>query len=148
MLGAEPFLRLEVEVTAPITVGDLGAGVRRYVPIVGGTVTGELAGKVLPGADWQTIRADGALELSARYAFQTEDGAVVEILSEGLRAGPPEILERLGRGEMVDPQLYYFRTAVRFRTGAPQLFHLNSLLGVARGERRASVVALEVFKVL
>jgi len=48
----------------------------------------------------------------------------------------------------VDPGEYYFRTAIRFRTGAPELTHLNFRLGIAKGERRRDSVRLEVFEVV
>ena len=44
----------------------------------------------------------------------------IQVDSRGLRTGPPEVLARLGRGEDVDPALYYFRTAMRFETAHPE----------------------------
>jgi hypothetical protein len=58
--------------------------------------------------------------------------------SFGLRHGPPEVLAALARGESVDPSRYYFRTAPRFETSAPQYAFLNRLLAIASGDRRAS----------
>jgi hypothetical protein len=57
-------------------------------------------------------------------------------------------MDRLARGEMVDPALYYFRTVMRFETAAPALGWLNKVLALARGERRARSVRLEVFEVM
>ena len=69
------------------------------------------------------------------------------MISNGVRSGPPEVMERLGRGEGVDPSLYYFRTSMRFRTGAPELARLNTVLAIAVAERRANVVVLTVHEV-
>jgi hypothetical protein len=147
--AAEPFLVLEVEVGPPAEPGRTGAGARRFIPLTGGRVSGAVEGEIIPGgADWQTIHDDGALQIEAHYAFRTAGGAVVEVQSNGVRAGSPEVLARLARGEPVDPSEYYFRTFVRFRTGAAELAHLNSRLAVARGERRKASVRLEVFEVL
>jgi hypothetical protein len=146
-LATRPLLVIEAEVTAPVAVGDPGGGVRRFVPITGGRVSGAVQGRVLPGADWQTVLADGTIELEAHYALETETGARLEVISRGVRSGPPEVMQRLGRGEAVDPALYYFRTAMRFRTGAPELARLNTVLAVAVAERRASVVVLTVYEV-
>ena len=66
------------------------------------------------GADWQILRPDGAADLEARYTIQTDDGALIYVVSRGVRHGPPEVLARLNRGERVDPALYYFRTAANF----------------------------------
>jgi hypothetical protein len=149
LTGAEPFLLLEVEVGPPSQMGHIGAGARRLIPITGGRVSGALQGQIIAGgADWQTIHDDGNLQVDAHYAYRTAGGAVVEILSNGVRAAAPDILKRLAEGEPVDPAQYYFRTAMRFRTGAPELAYINQRLYVSRGERRAGIVRLEVFEVL
>ncbi|MFC3077443.1 DUF3237 domain-containing protein [Phenylobacterium terrae] len=144
-----PFLVIEADVSAPFEPGHIGAGARRCIPIVGGRVSGQVAGEIIPGgADWQTIHDDGNLQIEAHYAFRTADGDIVEVISSGVRSGPPDVLARLGAGEAVDPSLYYFRTSIRFRTGAPRLAHLNWKLGIAKGARRPGGVRLEVFEVL
>ncbi len=74
------------------------------IPIVGGRVSGAYTGKVLPGgADWQTIWPDGRLELEAHYALDIDGHGLVEVLSSGVRHGPPDVLAALARGEAVDP---------------------------------------------
>lgn len=144
-----PFLTLEVTVGTPTTLGDAGQGVRRMIPITGGTFSGEIRGKVLGGgADWQYVLPDGTIELSAHYILETDDGGRIEVNSDGLRAGPPEVLAALARGEARDAGEYYFRTAMRFRTGLERYSHLNRLLYVARGARAPGGVRLEVFRVL
>ena len=67
--------------------GDVGHGVRRIIPITGGEVKGErVNGKVLPfGADFQIIRPNELIDLEARYAFETDDGAVVYVENKGIR---------------------------------------------------------------
>ena len=95
----------------PIIAGDIGYGVRRIIPIIGGEVSGEgINGKVLPfGADFQTIRPNELIELEAKYAFETDDGAMVYVENKGIRFGPVELLQtesrRAGRSESI-----YFRT--------------------------------------
>ena len=98
---------LAVRVAVPLAIGDTGAGVRRVVDILGGTVTGpRLRGRIRPGgADFQIIRADGAAELHARYVIEAADGALVYVENTGIRGGPAEALARLNRGEPVDPAL-------------------------------------------
>src|SRR5450759_5372148 len=102
------------------SAGEIGHGVRRIIPIVGGEVRGEdVNGKVCAfGADFQIIRPSELIELEARYAFETDDGAVVYVENRGIRFGPVDLLQRLKRGEAVDPELIYFRTVPRFETGA------------------------------
>jgi hypothetical protein len=144
-----PFLVFECAVDRPITYGDSGEGVRRAIPISGGTVSGETTGRVLPGGvDWQSVLPDGTIELSAHYGLELADGARVEVTSIGLRAAPPEIMEALARGETVDPDSYYFRTHMRMRTGHPAWAHLNKQLYIGRGARAPNGVRIEVFRVL
>ena len=70
------------------------------------------------GADWQYVRADGVLELEARYSIKTKDGAEIAVINRGMRRASPEIMDRLSRGEAVDPALVYFRTAPVFEAPA------------------------------
>ena len=55
------------------SAGEIGHGVRRIIPIVGGEVRGEgINGKVCAfGADFQIIRPNELIELEAKYAFET-----------------------------------------------------------------------------
>ena len=108
-------------ISARVTsAGEIGSGVRRIIPITGGEVKGEgINGKVCPfGADFQIIRPNELIELEAKYAFETDDGAVVYVENKGIRFGPIELLQKLKRGEPVDPRLIYFRTVPKFETGA------------------------------
>ena len=140
-------MHLDVRVGPPVTV-DPGPPGRRFVPIIGGDVTGAFQGKVLPGGgDWQTILADGRLEISAHYVLDIEGHGAVEIRSDGVRHGPPEVLAALGRGEAVDPSSYYFRTAIRLATSAPGLARLNAVLAVSVGAHAATGVSLDIYEV-
>src|SRR6266566_1695051 len=101
------------------SAGDIGHGVRRIIPITGGEVRGpDVNGKVCAfGADFQIIRPNELIELEAKYAFETDDGAIVYVENKGIRFGPLDLLEKLKRGEPVDPKLIYFRTIPKFETG-------------------------------
>lgn len=137
--------RVECDVAPWVGLGALPLGERRYVPLGGGTVRGpRLNGVVVPGGvDWQLLRSDGVLEIAAHYVIRCEDGALVEVQSQGLRHGPPEVMQRLARGEPVAPHEYYFRTAVRFATAAPAWADLNRVIAVALGQREAQRVLLD-----
>jgi hypothetical protein len=140
-------MAIAVRVGAPLTI-DGGAPGRRFIPILGGEVSGGLTGEVLPGGgDWQTILPDGALELSAHYILDIAEQGLVEVRSDGLRHAPRAVLNALERGEAVDPASYYFRTSMRFRASAPGLARLNRLLGVAVGRREPPLVRLDVYEV-
>lgn len=150
MLSSAPIFTVQAELEAVMTLGRTPYGERRMVAITGGTVKGpKLNGRILPGgADWQIVRSDGAADIQARYVIEADGGARIVVDSKGLRHGPPEVLERLGRGDTVDPAHYYFRTAMRFETADPALGWLNRILAVARGQRQARSVHLDVFEVM
>jgi hypothetical protein len=150
LVSPEPILRIHAELADILQFGRTPVGERRVINILGGTVTGpRLKGRILPGgADWQFIRADGAAHIEARYTIESDDGALVLVNSEGVRHGPPEVLARLMTGEIVDPALYYFRTAMRFETGDEKLGWMNRIIAIARGQREKNAVKLHVYEVL
>jgi hypothetical protein len=150
MIGQQPIFTVAAELEATLSIGRTPYGERRCVGITGGTVSGpRLTGRILPGgADWQIVRSDGAADIQARYIIEAQNGARILVDSKGLRHGPSEILEKLARGEPVDPSLYYFRTVMRFETADPALDWLNRILALARGARAARNVRLDVFEVL
>lgn len=146
-----PLIRLlRAELADIVDVGITPMGHRRVVNIQGGHFEGELiSGAVLPGgADWQWVRTDGTIDLDARYTLKTDAGELIQVTSQGLRTAAPEVLARLGRGEDVDPALYYFRTVMRFETSAPALLPLTRLLAVAYGRRTRNAVELRVDEIL
>jgi hypothetical protein len=146
----EHFCDLEVELAAPMEMGEGRSGQRRIIPIVGGEVRGEhIRGRVLNlGADWQTVFADGVAQLDTRYAFETDDGALVEIINFGFRHGPPEVVAALARGEPVDESAYYMRTQARLETGDPRYAWVNRMLFVGTGRRNRSSVEISLFAIL
>ncbi|TYC78013.1 DUF3237 domain-containing protein [Stappia sp. BW2] len=142
------FCDLEVELGPVREMGKGRAGTRRIIPIIGGRVTGQVSGTVLDmGADWQTILDDGSADIDTRYAFETDDGAVIEIINKGVRHGPPDVLQALTRGKDVDPALYYFRTVARLETGDPRYEWVNRSLFLGTGRRLASAVLVSLFRV-
>ena len=145
-----PMTRIRCEVGALVSLGGPAKhGERRYVPLGGGTVAGpELNGTLVEGGvDWQVARADGALEIAAHYVIRTDDGALVEVQSQGLRHGTPEIMARLAAGEPLPRDAYFFRTLVRFTTGAPAWAHLNKVMALAVGQREARAVLLDLYRI-
>jgi hypothetical protein len=135
---------VRVAVAPPLVVGESSHGLRRIVPILGGSIEGpRLSGEVLQGgADWQYVRPDGVLSLEARYTIRTTNGALIQVINRGLRHGPPEVMERIFRGEAVAAEEYYFRSVAEFE--APRGPHewLNKALfvGIAERQRDAAIV--------
>ncbi len=143
-----PFTQVHCQVGALVSLGMGPHGERRYVPLGGGTVRGPgLNGTLVEGGvDWQVNRHDGALDIAAHYVIRADDGALIEVRSDGVRHGPPEVMAALARGEALPRDAYYFRTVVRLTTGAPQWAHLNRLLFIAVGQREAGVVKLDFYQ--
>jgi hypothetical protein len=146
----EFLFRASVNLGAAIHISRVPLGERRFIPITGGSFHGEkLSGEVLPGgADWQLVGADGSAILHARYTLHTQDDALIYIENKGIRWAKPEVLERLARGELVDPSNYYFRTTPQFETGAPQYAWLNHTIAVCSGMRLSNAVIIDFYSVL
>jgi hypothetical protein len=146
----EHFCDLMVELAPIREMGAGRSGARRIIPIIGGTVRGEnISGKILNlGADWQTVFNDGVAELDTRYAVETDDGAVIEIINFGYRHGPTEIIARLAKGEECDPADYYMRTHARLETGDERYLWINKTLFIGTGARRAASVEISLYAVM
>ena len=147
--GLVPMTRIACEVDALVTLGRGHHGERRYVPLGGGAVQGpELNGRLVEGGiDWQVLRDDGVLEIAAHYVIRSDDGALIEVRSDGLRHGPAEVMAQLARGEPVARAAYFFRTLMRFETGAARWLHLNRVMALACGAREARCVTLDVYRI-
>jgi Protein of unknown function (DUF3237) len=149
LLQLEFLFDLQAEVGELVSMGPAPLGERRVVYIQGGSFTGpQMRGDVIGGADWQIARSDGVLELDARYALKEARGGLVQVVSQGFRHGPPDVMARLARGEDVSPGEYFFRTVMRFETGAPELAWLNKVIAVASAERKARRVELNAWRLL
>ncbi|MDQ7879425.1 DUF3237 domain-containing protein [Microbacterium sp. QXD-8] len=122
------------------------AGHRRIIPVVGGTVTGDFTGTILAGgADWQTVRADGSIEIDGRYSARGDDGSLLHIRARGVRSGDPAVLEALLRGDDVEPDAYYFRAALTLESASRPEF--ERAVYVASYTREASRVRYVAYRV-
>jgi hypothetical protein len=68
--------------------------------VPGGSFEGErLSGEVLDGgSDWQSVRNDGATTLNVRLVLKTRDDALIGMTYQGVRHGPPDVVERIEKG--------------------------------------------------
>jgi len=151
----EPVLDADVELGELVDHGTTRSGHRRVIPIVGGRLRGlGRFAATLPsaaiesgGADWQIVRADGAIEVDTRYTARAADGSLIYLQTSGVRTGSPDVLAALGRGEQVDPAAYYFRILVRFETSADALRELEHGLFVASAGRESGRVRYRRYRV-
>jgi uncharacterized protein DUF3237 len=139
-----------VKVAAPLVVGQGPLGLRRFIPITGGTVSGPmLTGKVLAGAgDWQVIRADGVISLEARYTLETSDGVRLSVVNRGLRVASAEVTARMMRGDPVAAGEYYFRTAAEFEAPVGSRYDwLNKAIFIGVAERNSDAAIVHFYRV-
>jgi len=137
-MNSRPLMTVRITAAPSQKLGTVPHGTRIIVPVTGGDFDGpRLRGKILPGGgDWLLLRADGVLELDLRITLETDDHALIYMTFQGLRHGPPDAIAALGRGEVVDPARYYFRTVPRFETSAEAYAFLNRIVTVGVGETR------------
>ena len=148
--GLEFCFRISVDVTGIQEVGKTAKGTRKVVPITGGTFEGpNIKGKVVSGGyDWQLIRTDDVVEIDARYMLQTDDGDLITLMNTGLRHGSSEVMQRLAKGEEVEPSAYYFRSIPIFETGNTKYEWLMRSVFIATGIRKPKQVLIDVWRVV
>lgn len=141
---------LKVKIDKPMIVGETAHGVRRVIPISGGTFEGpKMKGEIVNGgADWQVVRNDGVSEIEAHYTIKTNDGVFVYVKNVGMRVATPEVAAKIGRGEVVSPNEYYFRAAPKFEAPKGKYEWLNNAIFVCKGIRMPDHVVIQVWKVL
>ena len=145
-----PLFVMRLDVRKVQVVGATPGAYRRIGVVPGGSFEGErLSGEVLDGgSDWQTVRDDGATTLNVRLVLKTNDDALICMSYEGVRHGSPEVLEKIEKGEVVDPASYYFRTNPLFETAATKYGWINRIVAVGIGHRRADGPIYSIFEVL
>ncbi len=149
-LKSEFVFEARVKVDPPLVVGPSSHGLRRVVPISGGTVSGPaLNGVVVSGgADWQYVRPDGVLEVLAKYTLKADDGTLIMVDNRGVRQASPEVMARLTKGEIVPGEEYYFRTYAQFEAPAGSKYEwLNRAIFVGVAERLPDAAVIRFYKV-
>src|SRR5271170_8137483 len=145
-----PMFVMRLDVRPLLIVGATPGSFRRIGVVPGGSFEGErMSGVVLDGgSDWQTVRGDGATTLNVRLVLKTTDDALICMSYQGIRHGPPDVIARVDKGDVVDPASYYFRINPLFETAAQQYGWINGVVAVGIGHRRADGPIYSVFEVL
>ncbi|WP_018914512.1 DUF3237 domain-containing protein [Thiomonas sp. FB-6] len=148
--GLEWFADFEVEVGAPIEVGRTQHGLRRLIPILGGSARGEgWSASVLPGgADHQAVLTPRLVELDARYVLRTDGGDCIYVHNRAIRCAPEAVTARLMRGEPVPPEEVYFRCTPSFEASAPAWQWITEQVFLGSGVRTPDKVLMRFFRVL
>lgn len=133
----------------PVVVSPTDGDIRLNFYVTGGEITGpRLVGKILPiGADWMVLRKDGVALLDVRAAFESHDGAHIDISYNGIIDIGPDGHDRFVRGDL--PEVLHIRAAPRFRTAHPDYLWMNrcqfinvGAVWLQSGEVRYDVYAL------
>jgi hypothetical protein len=116
-VATRPLFVLRLDVRPYQIIGAIPGGLRRIGVVPGGVFEGQrLSGEVLEGGgDWRVVREDAATTLDVRLVLKTTDGALIGLTYRGLRHGPAEVMDKLNKGQLVDPASYYFRTTAMSR---------------------------------
>ncbi|PVE06925.1 hypothetical protein B472_09275 [Limnohabitans sp. Rim28] len=141
---------LAVTIAAPVEVGQTAAGLRRMIPITGGTVTGpRVNGKVLAGgADFQLILGGGTqAHLDARYVIELDDGSRVFVQNTALRVASLENSQRIMNGQPVNPDEVYFRCQPKLEATTPQWAWLSESQFIGVGRRAPDGVFMSFYRV-
>ena len=151
MIQTRELFQLTLKVPSIVDLGQTPKGIRKIARVTGGEFHGErIKGTVHegPGGDWMLLRPDGVLNLDVRITLETDDQQLIFMSYQGVRHGPQEVMDRLGRGESVDPKEYYFRMVPSFETSSEKYAWLNKIVCVATGRRDASGPTYHVYEVL
>ena len=142
---------LAVTISAPVEVGQTPAGLRRMIPITGGTVTGpRVNGKVLVGgADFQLILGGGTqAHLDARYVIELDDGCRVFVHNTALRVASLENSQRIMNGQPVNPDEVYFRCQPKLEATTAEWAWLSESQFIGVGRRAPDGVFMSFYRVL
>jgi hypothetical protein len=142
-----PVFEARIEVGPVQEVGVTAKGVRKMIPILGGSFSGQdIEGIILPGgADWQLVRPDGVAEIEAHYTMRTSDGVCIYIMNRGYRHGPPDVMAKLAQGIEVAPDQYYFRSSPVFEVEQGKYDWLTRSIFVGTGERHKDHVRFRFY---
>lgn len=140
---------VKASLAPPVEQGEIDGKRKRFIAITGGTAYGpRLQGEVLPGGgDWQAILPGGLTEVMARYNIRAKDGTVISVTNGGVRTATPQVIDRLAKGEDVDPSLYYMRTTTVFDMKAGPHDWMRRSAFVARGIRKPDHVIIDFYEV-
>ena len=150
-IRTELLFRLSIQVPADQTqdIGATAVGHRIIVKVTGGEFQGpKIRGRVIEGDDWLLLRPDGVMQLDCRMTLETDDGHTICMTYRGLRHGPPEVMDRISRGEAVDASEYYHRVTPYFETASEKYSWLNGIVCIAAGHKQSWGGVYSVHQVL
>ena len=142
-------LELRVSIGPVFELGWGSFGLRRTVPISGGTFRGPgISGRVLPGgADWQFVDRDGLTLADAHCVIETADALRIEVSNPGIRHGGQDVLDRIAAGEPVSPANTTSERRHAFILPMESTTGVKKSIFVGDAERHPELVILRVWRV-
>ena len=131
-----PLMTIEIELAAPLIVGEGPAGNRMIFEVATAKFEGErLRGthKGNAGADWLTVCPDGTGSLDVRGLLETDDGALI-------------FVQYHGRTDLTTPAAPIY-AAPRYETSDERYRWLNKVQAVAKGTLDGSTLTYEIYEV-
>lgn len=132
---------IKVNFAGRIKIGPLPSGpIRGFTGVIGGEVKGpRLTGKVLAnsGGDWPMYWPNGAVEFTAQYMLQADDGTLILIKNRGFRYASPAVTARMERLDPVDSSEYYMRLAPFFEAPVGPHDWMNRTVFIGNAVRHA-----------
>lgn len=131
----------KVEFSRRVKMGALPSGATRgYTGVLGGSVQGpKLKGKIVPhsGGDWPMYWPNGAVEFTANYMIEADDGTLILVKNRGFRHASPEVTARMERLDPVDPSEYYMRLSPFFEAPVGPYDWMNRTVFVGTANRQS-----------
>ena len=142
-------LELRVNIGPVLELGWGSFGLRRMVPITGGTFRGPgfPVASCLEEPTGSSLTATDSRWWMRAYVIETADAVRIEVSNPGIRHGAPGVLDRIAAGEPVSPSQYYFRTTPRFHPPDGKYDWLKRSIFPGDAERHAELVVVRVWKV-
>lgn len=143
-------LNLSIDFGSVSIIGDVPAGLRRIVPVSGGTFTGDrLNGEVLPGGyDWVINRPDGVMLIDVRLTLKTDDDALIYLTYQGRFLADMSVMAKLGQGKALAASDYSLLMAAKFECGAEKYNWLNNVIAVGRGEQSRGGATYKIYEMI
>ncbi|WP_226035483.1 DUF3237 domain-containing protein [Aquibacillus saliphilus] len=141
-------MKLIVYCDQELEIGQTYTGVRRVVPIIGGTFEGPgVNGIVLPGgADWNLTRSDGTGEVWARYTLQANDGALISVINQG-KSYIKSLTKKNDKMGTPEEDVYIYTTP-SFEVSGEKYSWLNTNMFIGTLEPHPKGVQLHFFRIV
>ena len=134
----ELLYRFEASITETVPVGLVPEGIRLDVHFEGQVTAGALVGARLRGIDYLLLRGDGVGVIDVYETIDAGDGRVVSARAQGYVV-PPEGVELPPPEVLLSPDFTWpdlplpLHGFALYRTGAPDLAHLNRTVASFHG---------------